>query len=127
MKAGNEAPPAPSTLAERLMLWRGRLPPPAPEILRGLAALKVSAISRADELAAMLVKRPTGGHWNSGIAGLRNNGLIEAAPATTAFGGKRRRAAALLRESVALSCNRRRGSLDSYGWSANLVSGRRQK
>ena len=34
------------------MLWRGRLPPPAPEILRGLAALKVSAISMADELAA---------------------------------------------------------------------------
>jgi hypothetical protein len=46
----------------------------------------------------MLGKRPIGGHRNSGIAGRRNNGLIEAAPATTAFGGKRYRAAAFLRE-----------------------------
>jgi len=32
----------------------------------------------ADELAAALGKKPSGGHWNSGIAVLRNNGLIEA-------------------------------------------------
>jgi hypothetical protein len=31
----------------------------------------------ADELAAMLGKKPTGGRWNSGIAVLRNSGLIE--------------------------------------------------
>jgi hypothetical protein len=31
----------------------------------------------ADELAAILGKKPSGGHWNSGIAVLRNNGLIE--------------------------------------------------
>ena len=31
----------------------------------------------ADELAVMLGKKPSGGHWNSGIAVLRNNGLIE--------------------------------------------------
>jgi hypothetical protein len=31
----------------------------------------------ADELAAALGKKPTGGHGNSGIAVLRNNGLIE--------------------------------------------------
>jgi hypothetical protein len=31
----------------------------------------------ADDLAAALGKKPTGGHWNSGIAVLRSNGLIE--------------------------------------------------
>jgi hypothetical protein len=31
----------------------------------------------ADELAAALGKKPTGGHENSGIAVLRNNALIE--------------------------------------------------
>jgi hypothetical protein len=45
----------------------------------------------ADELAATLGKKPSGGHWNSGIAVLRNNGLIEA-------DGRRYRAAELLRE-----------------------------
>jgi hypothetical protein len=30
----------------------------------------------AEELAAALGKKPSGGHWNSGIAVLRNNGLI---------------------------------------------------
>jgi hypothetical protein len=38
MKAAGEVPPAPSTPAERLSLWCGRLPSPAPEILRTLAA-----------------------------------------------------------------------------------------
>ena len=32
-----------------------------------------------DMLAERLSKKPTGGHWNSGIAVLRNNGLIEVA------------------------------------------------
>ena len=45
----------------------------------------------ADELAAILGKKPSGGHWNSGIAMLRNNGLIET-------DGRRYRAANLLRE-----------------------------
>ena len=31
----------------------------------------------ADELTAMLDKKPSGGHWNSRIAVFRNNGLIE--------------------------------------------------
>ena len=51
----------------------------------------------AGELAAALGKKPTGGHWNSGIAVLRNNGLIEVDAAVPA-GGRRYRAAALLRE-----------------------------
>ena len=45
----------------------------------------------ADELAAMLGKKASGGHWNSGIAVLRNNGLIE-------IDGRRYRAAKLFRE-----------------------------
>ena len=96
-KAAGEVPPAPSTAAERLTLWCGRLPSPAPEILRALAAQGERYVA-ADALAAMLGKKPTGGHWNSGIAVLRNNGLIEAEPAPAAAGGKCYRIAALFRE-----------------------------
>jgi hypothetical protein len=45
-------------------------------MLRALAALG-EAYMEADELAAMLGKKPSGGHWISGIAVLRTNGLIE--------------------------------------------------
>jgi hypothetical protein len=44
-----------------------------------------------DELAAMLGKKPTGGHWNSEVVVLRDNGLIEA-------DGCRYRITALFRE-----------------------------
>jgi hypothetical protein len=47
----------------------------------------------ADQLAATLGKKPTGGHWNSGIAVLRNNGLIET-------DGRRYRTAALFRAEI---------------------------
>lgn len=96
-KAAGEVPPAPSTPAERLNLWCGRLPSPAPEILRALAA-QGGRYLEVHELAAMLGKKPTGGHWNSGIAVLRNNGLIEAGPAHAADEGKRYRVTALFRE-----------------------------
>jgi hypothetical protein len=86
-----------STPAERLTLWCGRLPSPAPEILRALAAQGESYVE-VDELAAMLGKKPTGGHWNSGIALLRNNDLVEAESASTAVGGKSYRTTALFRE-----------------------------
>jgi len=76
LEAAGEVPPVPSTPAERLALWCGRLPSPAPEILRTLAA-QGERYMDADELAAALGKKPSGGHWNSGIAVLRNNGLIE--------------------------------------------------
>ena len=46
---------------------------------------------RADGVVEFTNKQPSGGHWNSGIAVLRNNGLIEA-------DGRRYRAAALFRE-----------------------------
>jgi hypothetical protein len=90
LKAAGEVPPTPSTPAERLALWCDRLPSPAPEMLRTLAG-QGEAYMEADDLAAVLGKKPTGGHWNSGIAVLRNNGLIEA-------DGRSYRAAALLRE-----------------------------
>jgi len=45
-------------------------------MLRTLAAQGERYID-ANELAAILGKKPSGGHWNSGIAVLRNNGLIE--------------------------------------------------
>jgi hypothetical protein len=76
LRAAGEVPPAPSTPAERLSLWCGRLASPALEMLRTLAA-QGEHFMDADELAAALGKKPTGGHWNSGIAVLRNNGLIE--------------------------------------------------
>jgi len=49
------------------------------------------------QVAGALGKRATGGHWNSGIAVLRNNGLIETDPASAPAGGRRYRAARLLR------------------------------
>ena len=90
LKVVGEVPPAPSTPADRLAMWCDRLPSPAPEILRALAAQGEQYMD-AEELAAALGKKPHGGHWNSGIAVLRNNGLIEA-------DGRRYRVAELLRE-----------------------------
>lgn len=96
LAAAGTVPAAPSTPAERLALWCARLPAPAPEMLRTLAAQGERYID-AGELAKALGKKPTGGHWNSGIAILRNNGLIETEPAAGAAGSKRYRAAALFR------------------------------
>ena len=90
LKAAGDVPPAPSTPADRLALWCSRLPAPAPEMLRTLAA-QGERYMDADELAAILGKKPSGGYWNSGIAVLRNNGLIE-------IDGRRYRAAGLFRE-----------------------------
>jgi hypothetical protein len=95
LKAAGEVPAAPSTPAERLALWCDRLPSPAPEMLRTLA-VEGERYTEADELAGALGKKPTGGHWNSGIAVLRNNGLIETEPGS-AQGSRRYRAAPLLR------------------------------
>jgi hypothetical protein len=61
-------------------------------MLRTLAAEGERYID-GDKLATALGKKPSGGHWNSGIAVLRNNGLIETEP-----GSKRYRVAALFRE-----------------------------
>ena len=89
MTVAGAVPPAPSTPEERLALWCARLPSPAPEMLRALAAAGERYTDTA-ELAAALAKKPTGGHWNSGIATLRNNGLIEVS-------GKRLRVGELFR------------------------------
>lgn len=95
LTAAGTAPAAPSTPAERLVLWCDRLPSPVPEMLRTLAA-EGERFMEADQLAVALGKKPTGGHWNSGIAVLRNNGLIETEPGS-AQGSRRYRAAVLLR------------------------------
>ena len=87
--AAGDVPPAPSSPDERLALWCERLPNPAPEMLRALAAHGDDYTAAAD-LAAALGKKPTGGHWNSGIALLRNNGLVEVS-------GKQLRVGTLLR------------------------------
>ena len=84
-----EVPPAPSSAQDRLALWCSRLPSPAPEMLRTLAVRGASYVEPA-ELAMAIGKKPTGGHWNSGIALLRNNGLIE-------MSGKRLRVSELFR------------------------------
>jgi hypothetical protein len=89
MDLAGEVPPAPSTAEERLALWCSRLPSPAPEMLRTLAAHGERYVEPA-ELAVALGKKATGGHWNSGIALLRNNGLVE-------LNGKRLRVSELFR------------------------------
>jgi hypothetical protein len=71
LRAAGEVPPAPSTPAERLSLWCGRWPSPALEMLRRRAA-QGEQFMNADELAAALGKKPSGGHFNAGIAVLRN-------------------------------------------------------
>jgi uncharacterized protein len=73
LKAAGEVPPAPSTPADRLALWCSRLPAPAPEMLRTLAAQGERYID-VEELATILGKKPSGGHWNSGIAGCETTG-----------------------------------------------------
>ncbi len=73
---GGEPPPTPPTKRELLELWCSRLPSPAPEMLRTLAQAGPD-FSTVGKLASILGKKPTGGHWNSGIAVLRKNGLIE--------------------------------------------------
>jgi hypothetical protein len=73
-----------------------RLPSPAPEILRTLA-VQGGRYMATDDLAAALGKKPTGGHWNSGIAVLRNNGLIETELAPAETRARRYRITALLR------------------------------
>lgn len=55
LQAAGEVPPSPSTPAERLALWCGRLPSPAPEILRTLAA-RGEHYMYAEELASTLGK-----------------------------------------------------------------------
>jgi hypothetical protein len=66
-------------------------------MLRMLVA-KGDRFMEVEDLAATLGKKPSGGHWNSGIAVLRNNRLIETEPAPDQMGSKRYLVAALFRE-----------------------------
>ena len=45
-------------------------------MLRSLA-VQGERYTEIAELAVILGKKPTAGHWNSGLALLRNNGLVE--------------------------------------------------
>ena len=92
LDAAGEVPPAPSTSIERVAMWCARLPSPAPDILRALVA-HGDRFTPAAALAAELGKKPAGGHWNSGVAMLRNNGLIEVS-------GRDMRACELLRRQA---------------------------
>lgn len=79
-RSGADAPWTPSTAAEVRDMWCGRLPSPAPAMIRELA--RIGRPVTPAELAAELGKEPRGGHWNSGVAVLRNNGLIHAEAGT---------------------------------------------
>ncbi|MPY74299.1 MAG: hypothetical protein GEU87_08560 [Alphaproteobacteria bacterium] len=65
----------PQTAAEIHAMWRSKLPSPAPEMIEYLSeqADFVPKVAMAEAIG----KQPRGGHWNGGIAVLRNNGLIE--------------------------------------------------
>jgi hypothetical protein len=71
-----------------------------PETRKLLAAAAQHAPGRFTwgQLATLAGLKPSGGHWNSGVAVLRNNGLIETEPVAGPPASKRYRAAALFRE-----------------------------
>lgn len=75
MEEAGEVPPAPATVQEKVAIWREALSPLSAQIL----GLLVDSRDWWDktEIAEHLGKQPRGGHWNSGISMLRNNGLIE--------------------------------------------------
>ena len=73
--AAGAVPPAPRDAGSVLELWCSKLPSPGPEMLRVLAAAET--LTTRAQLAAILNKKPTGGHWNAGLKALRVNGLVE--------------------------------------------------
>lgn len=66
---------APQGPGELRAMWRSKLPSPAPDMLDYLAD-RSDFVPKA-AMAEAIGKKPQGGHWNGGIAVLRNNGLIE--------------------------------------------------
>jgi hypothetical protein len=89
LEEAGEVPESPSTPEERLTMWCARLPSPAPDMLRRLAK-NGSSFMEVGALADAIGRKPIGGHWNTGIAVLRNNGLVE-------MSGKAMRVSHLLR------------------------------
>lgn len=67
--------PAPKTPGETLAMWMERLPSPAPDMLKALRAFNPQPVDKAT-LAQAIGRKPLGGHWNGGVAILRDNGLI---------------------------------------------------
>lgn len=67
--------PNPKTPAETLAMWIERLPSPAPDMLKALADFNPQPVDK-ETLAEAIHRKPLGGHWNGGVAILRDNGLI---------------------------------------------------
>jgi len=91
--AGFEAPDPPRTAAERVAMWKAALPALSGDILDLLLADYPGWVPKR-AIAERLGKADRGGHWNDGMAKLRNNGLIEthgeavrAAPMLFTLGG----------------------------------------
>lgn len=71
------AQPVPTSGKQLFDLWCEKLVAPANAMLRYIAEHEPVT---AEELAAGIGASPRGGHWNSGLKTLRNNGLVERAP-----------------------------------------------
>jgi hypothetical protein len=89
LAASGVQPTSPSTPREWLQVWCESLPGVAPDMLRHLAK-NGSTFMKTEALAEAIGRKPTGGYWNSGLAVLRNNGLVE-------IDGKAIRAAEIVR------------------------------
>ncbi|HEX9648907.1 MAG TPA: DUF87 domain-containing protein [Alphaproteobacteria bacterium] len=74
--AGFEAPDPPRTTAERVAMWKAALPALSGDILDLLVNNYPGWVPKR-AVADRLGKVMRGGHWNDGMARLRNNELIE--------------------------------------------------
>jgi len=74
--AGRERPAAPRTTAERVAMWKAELPALSGDILDLLIKRYPGWVPKR-AIAERLGKADRGGHWNDGMARLRNNELIE--------------------------------------------------
>jgi hypothetical protein len=73
-------PVSPLSPEQQIALWCEALPAPAPEMLQALydcAVAERHEYTSFDDLAAYLSRKPSGGHWNSGISNLKANELVE--------------------------------------------------
>jgi len=74
--AGFAAPDPPRTIAEHVAMWKAALPALSGDILDLLIESYPEWVPKAG-IAHRLGKADRGGHWNDGMARLRNNDLIE--------------------------------------------------
>lgn len=67
--------PEPKTPAQTFEMWVDRLPNPAPDMLKAVRDFNPTPVDKVT-LGEAIHLKPLGGHWNRGIAILRDNGLI---------------------------------------------------